>query len=61
MKGHLVQLISGGPVMTVENTSQTTGGVKCVWFDANDVLQEKWFNATSLCPASEKPKKKTKS
>ena len=38
-KGDVVQVKSGGPVMTVEDFSQTAAGEPtawCVWFDEND-------------------------
>ena len=32
-KGDVVQLKSGGPVMTVEERNKTSGRLKCAWFN----------------------------
>jgi uncharacterized protein YodC (DUF2158 family) len=49
--GDVVQLKSGGPVMTVENPSFQGGGgpvVRCEWFDAKGVKQVGTFREDML-------------
>lgn len=51
-KGELVQLKSGGPVMTVQNVgdySETDGiddGARCVWFAGNTPYEKVFDRAT---------------
>lgn len=47
-EGQLVQLKSGGPIMTVVTTN--IGGVNCTWFDDKDKLQNNTFPAHVLKP-----------
>lgn len=51
--GDEVQLISGGPKMTVEGYETGSANermVKCVWFDGKNNLQEKKFAEVLLKP-----------
>lgn len=56
-KGDLVELKSGGPVMTVEEVGSfeyaagITDGVKCVYFDGNKRVSE-IFDAATLQSSS---------
>lgn len=50
--GDLVQLRSGGPIMTVDAVGDG-GKVRCEWFDDKDVAQSKIFSATSLIKPDE--------
>lgn len=52
-KGDVVQLKSGGPLMTVENTGNYGGGMSsrpafegalCLWFDGSEVKRESFAN-----------------
>ncbi len=47
-KGDVVQLKSGGPVMTVEEVSGE--GVFCTWFDKNKKRCSDTFAPEVLCP-----------
>lgn len=53
-RGDVVQLMSGGPRMTVDEYGTfglaQTEGVKCVWFDGNRRLEEA-FDEALLKPA----------
>lgn len=44
--GAIVQLKSGGPVMTV--TGSDADGVGCLWFDARSTLQSGVFKPQTL-------------
>lgn len=49
--GDVVQLKSGGPLMTVESTGPDTSGrerVLCVWFDSKESQQKNSFAVESL-------------
>ena len=46
-KGDVVQLKSGGPIMTVEEVSE--GGVFCIWFDGKKKCSDT-SNPATLCP-----------
>lgn len=61
--GTLVQLVSGGPVMTIEEV-KTTGldakkGVWCQWF-AGKKLERGKFDPATLVPATTAAKSKKK-
>lgn len=54
-KGDLVQMKSGGPVMTVADMGNYSGygmgpkdGAKCTWFDKKDDLKEQVFDVAVL-------------
>ena len=52
-KGMVVQLVSGGPKMSVVDTGDyspmdSADGVKCVWFDAKQIKCEEVFDAAVL-------------
>jgi uncharacterized protein YodC (DUF2158 family) len=53
-KGMVVQLVSGGPKMSVSEVSDYSfsagieDGVKCVWFDEKGHQQERIFDAAVL-------------
>lgn len=52
-KGMVVQLVSGGPKMSVVHTGDyspmdSADGVKCVWFDAKQIKCEEVFDAAVL-------------
>lgn len=53
-KGMVVQLVSGGPKMSVGDIGDYSGsggpvdGVKCMWFDAKNVRHEELFDAAIL-------------
>ena len=47
--GAVVQLVSGGPLMTVEGRSNGEGKVRCVWF-IQDMAQRDSFNEQTLVP-----------
>lgn len=55
-KGSVVQLVSGGPKMSVVSLGDYSGsggptdGVKCMWFDAKNIRQEDVFDAAVLKP-----------
>ena len=56
--GDKVQLISGGPIMTVEGYETGSANerkVKCVWFDEKNKPQEKTF-AEELLKPYQRPK-----
>lgn len=40
--GDLVQLKSGGPVMTYEDEGAMIGGALCVWFDGKELKRERF-------------------
>lgn len=40
--GDLVQLASGGPVMTYEGEGAMLGGALCVWFDGKRMERERF-------------------
>ena len=40
MSGDLVQLKSGGPVMTYEGEAYMTGDALCCWFDGGKRMRE---------------------
>ncbi len=46
--GDTVRLISGGPLMTVNNYKETLNEVECVWFNALDDKAESTFKADVL-------------
>lgn len=45
--GDVVQLKSGGPLMTVVETNDP-GMVSCIWFNSENVVQEKAFSEDTL-------------
>lgn len=52
-KGMVVQLVSGGPKMSVTDIGDygplsAEDGVKCVWFDAKNIKCEEVFDAAVL-------------
>lgn len=52
-KGMVVQLVSGGPKMSVADVGDygplnSSDGVKCVWFDAKNIKCEEVFDAAIL-------------
>ncbi|MYM81100.1 DUF2158 domain-containing protein [Duganella sp. FT50W] len=55
-KGAVVQLVSGGPKMSVVDLGDYTGsggpkdGAKCMWFDAKNIRQEDVFDVAVLKP-----------
>jgi uncharacterized protein YodC (DUF2158 family) len=49
--GDVVQLKSGGPLMTVESVDQS--GVICVWFDAKHNRKQERFPEATLKPYDE--------
>lgn len=50
--GDVVQLKSGGPLMTVAGRGTTAGYHWCVWFDKDGEQQGSEFNPMTLKPAS---------
>lgn len=47
--GDVVQVKSGGPLMTIEYSFQTDGGrtkVMCTWFDGNKRISESFYPVT---------------
>ena len=48
--GDMVQLKSGGPVMTVEWVDRD-GGAQCVWFDTGGKHQSQYFVLATLIKA----------
>jgi uncharacterized protein YodC (DUF2158 family) len=46
--GDLVQLKSGGPIMTVVGTAEYTGDTICKWFDPSSKLQQAEFAPGAL-------------
>jgi uncharacterized protein YodC (DUF2158 family) len=46
-RGDVVQLKSGGPVMTI-NALQSEGSVVCQWFDSTGALKSGFFKAEQL-------------
>lgn len=63
-KGDVVQLKSGGPKMTVQDTGDFSGygagpkeGVRCVWFEKTDAKERDFDEAVlKICERSEAPK-----
>ena len=51
--GDLVELKSGGPVMTVEDDSSMDKSYKCSWF-AGDKHQSNWFAEAALQSAGDR-------
>lgn len=55
-KGAVVQLVSGGPKMSVVDVGDYSGGggpedgAKCMWFDAKNAKQEAVFDVAVLKP-----------
>jgi len=52
-KGMVVQLVSGGPKMSVTDVGdysplRSSDGVNCVWFDAKNIKCEDVFDAAVL-------------
>jgi len=49
-QGDLVQLLSGGPAMTVAALPKAKPAwcVCCYWFDDSKVLHERWFPVDTL-------------
>ena len=41
-KGDVVQLKSGGPMMTVSTDPENDGIVECVWFDRKELMQQEF-------------------
>ncbi|MEC6880675.1 YodC family protein [Photobacterium piscicola] len=46
--GDIVQLKSGGPIMTVDGGGNYGIGVVCKWFDMNETLKSDSFAEASL-------------
>ncbi|MEX5364770.1 DUF2158 domain-containing protein [Pseudomonas guariconensis] len=65
LKGDVVRLKSGGPLMTVGNLKEqrailgfaASTFVLCQWFE-NERIMEKWFDAAVLQPAGRDTKEK---
>jgi len=51
--GSLVKLISGGPVMTINDIEPQTSRVKCVWFSNERLVSEFSFSSEALRDAYE--------
>lgn len=46
--GSLVQLKSGGPVMTLERIARHGESAECLWFVTPGELRRQWFNLDSI-------------
>lgn len=57
-EGDVVQLISGGPLMTVELPGNEPNSVRCYWFTSNGELQKSTFRG-SMIVKKEPPKEKS--
>lgn len=58
--GDVVQLRSGGPIMTV-NYADSDGSVSCVWMRGNKLQKETFSNAALQVPQPKKPVRSTPS
>jgi uncharacterized protein YodC (DUF2158 family) len=57
-EGNVVQLISGGPLMTVELPEDQPSSARCFWFNINGDLQKGTFKHTMLVK-KDPPKEKS--